>query len=119
MKQVANSYSANVAVNHSAPVINTKLAELFPAIPGYVWLATFLLSALLLGVSSLVSARNQAQSAYNAHSFTQARLQQLRAGNAEVRARTSQLRSDAHLASQSAQESLHYVKSNEIVVATH
>ena len=118
MKPVANSYSANFAVSQAAPAIRERLAVWVPAIPNYVWLAMLLLAATLLASSTLWRSRTQMQTAHRVHSAAHSRLVQAQTVNAELKTQTQQLRTNQRAAAQAAQAQLHYVKRNEIVVAT-
>jgi cell division protein FtsB len=100
------------------PALGERLVALVPTIPSYVWLAMILLAASLLGVTTMARARGQWQKAQSAHQATASRLQQAKTANAELKARTNLLRQNSRAAAQAAQEQLHHVRPNEIVIAT-
>ena len=118
MKQVVNSYSANLTFTQ-APVLGERVAALVPPIPNYVWLAMLLLAATLLGVSTMLRARGLIITARNSYTVTDSRLAQAQAANLAIKDKTNLIRTNSHAAAQAAQEQLHYAKPNEIVIATH
>jgi cell division protein FtsB len=89
-----------------------------PAIPNYVWLAMILLTATLLSFSTLWRSRTQMQTAQSVRAATHSRLVQAQSANEELKTQTLQLRTNTRAAAQVAQAQLHYVKRNEVVVAT-
>lgn len=117
MKQVANSYSANLSFTQS-PALGERVAVLVPPIPNYVWLAMLLLAAIFLSGSTLWRARGQMLTAQNAQAITNSRLAQAQADNGELKATTDLIRTNPRAAAKAAQEQLHYVKANEIVIKT-
>ena len=117
MKPVANLYSISLPQS-SATLSWQRVAAYVPAIPNYVWLAMFLLAALLLASSTMLRMRNQVQVAANHHAVTQSRLITAQSQNAALKERTTQLRTNVNAAAQVAQEQLHQVRANEIVIAT-
>ena len=117
MKQVVNSYSASLTFPQS-PAWRERVATLVPPIPNYVWLAMLLLAATLLGSSTLWRAHGQMTTARNAQAVTNSRLLQAQTTNDEIKTQTHLIRTDAQAATQAAQERLHYVKANEIVIKT-
>ena len=118
LKPVASSYSASIAVAPISPAIRERVATLLPTIPNYVWLAMILLTATLLSFSILLRSRGQFQTAQSRHVVTHSRLAQVESANEEVKQRTQQLRTNSRAAAQAAQAQLHYVKRNEVVIAT-
>lgn len=117
LKQIIDSYSANLTFTQT-PSLGERVTALVPPIPHHVWLAMILLAATLLGSSTLWRARAQVTTAQNIHAATNSRLVQAQAANAELKAQTDLLRTDSRAAAQAVQEQLHYVKPNEIVIAT-
>ncbi len=117
MKQVVSSYSANLTFTQSS-VLGERVAALVPPIPSYVWLAMLLLAATLLGVSTMLRARGQMATARNSYAVSDSRLAQAQAANTEIKDKTNLIRTNSQAAAQAAQERLHYVKPNEIVIAT-
>jgi cell division protein FtsB len=101
-----------------SPVLGERVAALVPPIPNYVWLAMLLLAATLLGVSTMLRARGQLTTAQNNYAVSDSRLTQALAANSEIKDKTALIRTNARAAAQAAQEQLHYVKPNEIVIAT-
>src|SRR5262245_52399042 len=99
-------------------MLGERVAALVPPIPNYVWLAMLLLAATLLGVSTMLRARSQMTTARNNYAVSDSRLAQARAANSEIKDKTDLIRTSARAAAQAAQEQLHYVKPNEIVIAT-
>jgi len=117
LKQAVNSYSANLTFTQ-APALGERVAALVPPIPNYVWLATLVLAATLLGISTMQRARSQMTTARNNYAATDARFTQAQAANAEIKDQTDLLRTNTRAAAKAAQEQSPYVKSNEIVIAT-
>ena len=112
MKPVANLYSISLPQT-SATLSWQRVAAFIPAIPNYVWLAMFLLAALLLASSTMLRMRSQVQVAANTHAVTQARLAMVQSQNALLKERTTQLRTNVRAAAQVAQEQLHQVHERE------
>jgi cell division protein FtsB len=118
LKPMASSYSASFAVTQVSPAIRERVAAFVPAIPNYVWLAMILLTATLLSISTLLRSRSQMQTAQRVHAATESRLVQVQSTNDAIKNQTVQLRTNRRAAAQTAQTQLHYVKHNEIVIAT-
>lgn len=118
MKSVANSYSVELAQHDFSPAIRERIAALMPAIPNHVWLAMLLLAATLLGVSTLARARGVRTNAQAKHAVTASRLTDAQSANEALKAQTQQLRTNTRAAAQAVQSQLHYVKPNEVVIAT-
>jgi cell division protein FtsB len=118
LKPVASSYSASIAVTQVSPAVRERIAAFVPAIPNYVWLAMILLTATLLAFSTLWRSRGQLQTAQSRRAVTQSRLAQAASANDELKQQTQQLRTNPRTAAQAAQAQLHYVKRNEVVIAT-
>jgi cell division protein FtsB len=95
-----------------------RVAAFVVTIPNYVWLAMFLLAALMLAGGTMLRSRAQVQVAANAHAVTSARLAAANSENAALKERTTLLRNNLRAAAQVAQEQLHQVRANEIVIAT-
>jgi hypothetical protein len=117
LKQVVNSYSASLTFTQST-ALGERIAALVTPIPNYVWLAMILLAATLLGVSTTLRASGQVVTARNNYSVTDSRLTQARAANIEIKDKTNLISTNSRAAAKAAQEQLHYVKPNEIVIAT-
>ena len=117
MKQVVSSYSASLTFTQS-PVLSERVTALVPTIPTYVWLAMLLLASILLGVSTMLRARGQLATARQSYAISDSRLAQAQAANTEMKDKTNLIRTNSQAAAQAAQEQLHYVKPNEIVIAT-
>lgn len=117
MKPVANLYSISLPQSNVTPVWQ-RIAVVVPSIPNYVWLAMFLLAALLLAGGTMLRTRTQVQVAANNHAATQTRLLAAQSENAVLKERTAQLRNNVRAAAQMAQTQLHQVRANEVVIAT-
>lgn len=117
MKQVVNSYSASLTFT-PAPALGERVAALVTPIPDYVWLLMILLAAMLLGISTTLRASGQLATARNNFAVTDSRLTRAQAANLEIKDQTDLTRTNSRAAAKAAQEQLHYVKPNEIVIAT-
>jgi hypothetical protein len=117
LKQVVNSYSANLTFTE-APALGERVAALVPPIPNYVWLAMLVLAATLLGVSTMQRARSQMVTARNNYAATDARVARAQAANTEIKDKTNLIYNNTRAATKAVQEQFPYVKSNEIVIAT-
>ncbi|NOT63322.1 MAG: hypothetical protein HOP19_24195 [Acidobacteria bacterium] len=95
-----------------------RVVAFAPTIPSYVWLGMIALAGLLLAFSTMVRAREKANLAQGARTYTQSLVASANSENAALKERTYQLRTNVNAAAQVAQAQLHHVRANEIVIAT-
>lgn len=88
-----------------------------PRIPNFVWLAMMILTVVALSLSTLARSFEQEREAKESFSYTQDRVERAKEANRSLRERTAQIRSDRRKAAQVAQDQLHLIRANEVVVA--
>ena len=120
MKRVNNSSSRSVmALRYGGgrPVTPAEYLSFIPRIPNFVWLAMMILTVVALSISTLTRSLEQEREARASYSYTQDRVDRARGINRSLRERTVQIKSDRRVAVQVAQDQLHLVRANEVVVA--
>jgi hypothetical protein len=88
-----------------------------PQIPNYVWLAMVILTVSALSLSTLVRSQGEEREAKASYSYVKTRVENAKGINRQIRERTKQIKNNPRAAAQAAQNQLHLVRRNEIVVA--
>ena len=113
MKPASNSSVSRLSYVEAAAI---RISPGGLNIPGYVWLAMIVISALAISVSTAMRAREQARNAQASYQQTSDRIRLVQSENEQLRARVKQLRDDPRATEQAARERLHYVAHNEVAV---
>jgi hypothetical protein len=118
LKRINNRSSARTisAINYGPAEVGQYFWWV-PRIPNHVWLAMIVLAVMALSVSTLMRSREQEREARATYDYTRTRVENARERQRDMRERTGQIRNDPRVAAQVAQEQLHLLRVNEIVVA--
>jgi hypothetical protein len=117
LKPVVNSTSTRYAQFTSA-VSAERVARWTPRLPGYVWLAMIMVAAAALAVGTMARTRGEMREARTAYAEAQASVARAEGANHLRRAKLRSLQENPQAIERQAEERLHYVRPNEIIVGT-
>jgi len=86
-------------------------------IPNFVWLAMILLAATALSLNTIAREREEVHRAQTVLAQAQGKVSQAQTVNRELKTEIKKSKDDPRAVERAAQERLHYLRSNEIVVA--
>src|ERR1044071_4664375 len=86
-------------------------------VPNFVWLAMILLAATALSLNTIAREREEVRRAQTVLAQAEGQVIQAQTANRQLKAEIKNLKDDPRAIERNAQERLHYLRSNEIVVA--